>query len=267
MSARITSALDWSANWSSWINPPPENSPLTPVQRQILAALEIPVWRLRNPVNRTRQSVNPDQPVEPAAKATPVAVEPLEPPDWTSLRQQVENCRSCGLHQQRLRPVFGVGDEAADWLIIGEAPGQEEDQQGEPFVGRAGKLLDNMLTAIGLSRDQVYIANIVKCRPPGNRDPHLDEREACQGYLSRQIALLQPKITVALGRVAAHTLLSTDDAVGKLRQREFSHGQEGIPLVVTYHPAYLLRSPAEKSKVWDDLCFARERYNHHPSRE
>ena len=180
---------------------------------------------------------------------------------WSALRQRISTCRSCDLHQHRTQPVFGVGDESADWLIVGEAPGQEEDHRGEPFVGRAGKLLDNMLAAIGLAREQVYIANIVKCRPPNNRDPHVTERDACHDYLLRQIALLQPKIIIAVGRVAAHSLLATDEAVGKLRRREFSFGEVKIPLVVTYHPAYLLRSPIEKRKVWEDLCFARERYN------
>jgi len=224
-------------------------------KRQVLAALDIPVWQLRKHSN----SVAAVEPVSHTALPEPVsAVGQL---DWQQLRQRVAECQSCELYRQRTQTVFGVGSESADWLIIGEAPGQEEDHRGEPFVGRAGKLLDNMLRAISLTRNQVYIANIVKCRPPGNRDPHTAERAACSGYLSQQIALLQPKLIIVVGRVAAHTLLSTDESVGKLRGRQLSYGERGIPVVVTYHPAYLLRSPLEKSKVWDDLCFARELYN------
>jgi DNA polymerase len=150
--------------------------------------------------------------------------------------------------------VFGVGNTQADWLIIGEAPGAEEDRRGEPFVGRAGQLLDEMLRATGQSRGEVYIANVLKCRPPNNRDPELGEARACRGYLDRQIALLKPKIILAVGRIAAQTLLATDTPVGKLRGK--LHHLGDIPLVVTYHPAYLLRSPRQKSKSWADLCLA-----------
>ena len=175
--------------------------------------------------------------------------------DWPELRGCVANCTRCGLAQSRTNTVFGVGDLDADWMIIGEAPGAEEDRQGEPFVGRAGKLLDQMLLAIGQSRDRVFIANILKCRPPDNRDPKADEVAACRAYLERQIELVRPKIVLAVGRVAAQNLLGTDDPVGRMRGRP--HELDGIPLVVTYHPAYLLRSPSQKKKSWSDLCLAR----------
>jgi len=174
--------------------------------------------------------------------------------DWDTLRQAVAGCTRCELAGSRTQTVFGVGNPAADWMIIGEAPGAEEDRRGEPFVGRAGQLLDEMLRAAGLSRDKVFIANILKCRPPNNRDPKASEMAACRDYLMQQIQLLQPKIILAVGRVAAQSLLETDDPVGRMRGsvREF----EGVPLVVTYHPAYLLRSPSQKQKSWDDLCLA-----------
>ncbi len=174
--------------------------------------------------------------------------------DWPGLRQRVLACQDCDLCQTRNRVVFGVGDEVADWLIVGEAPGEQEDLQGEPFVGRAGLLLNNMLAAAGLSRDSVFIANVIKCRPPGNRDPNPQEVEACLGFLQRQIALIEPKIILVVGRVAAQTLLQSDAPVGRLRGRV--HGYQGIPLVVTYHPAYLLRRPVEKRKAWEDLKLA-----------
>jgi DNA polymerase len=158
------------------------------------------------------------------------------------------------LHESRTQTVFGVGNQNADWLIIGEAPGAEEDRRGEPFVGRAGKLLDEMLRAAGQSREQVFIANVLKCRPPNNRDPAADEAAACRSYLERQIELLKPKIILAVGRIAAQQLLHTDTPVGRLRGRVHHLGD--IPLVVTYHPAYLLRSPTQKRKSWQDLCLA-----------
>jgi DNA polymerase len=161
------------------------------------------------------------------------------------------------LHSCRNRTVFGVGDRNARWLIVGEAPGAEEDQQGEPFVGRAGRLLDSMLQAIGLRRDQVFIANVLKCRPPGNRNPAPEEVAQCLPYLERQIALLQPSILLAVGSIAAQNLLATDVPVGRLRGQLHAFGSARTPLVVTYHPAYLLRSPGEKRKSWEDLKFAR----------
>ncbi len=175
-------------------------------------------------------------------------------PDWDTLEQRVAGCTRCPLAQGRTNTVFGVGDRDADWLIVGEAPGAEEDRLGEPFVGRAGKLLDEMLRALGQSRKTVFIANILKCRPPNNRDPKNDEVAACRRYLDRQIALIQPRIILAVGRVAAQNLLGCQDPVGRMRGRV--HAVNGIPLVVTYHPAYLLRSPSQKKKSWQDLCLA-----------
>jgi DNA polymerase len=157
------------------------------------------------------------------------------------------------LHQGRTQAVFGVGDTQARLMVIGEAPGADEDRQGEPFVGRAGQLLNAMLAAIGFARESVYIANIVKCRPPGNRDPHADEAAACQGYLHRQIELIGPSLILSVGRVSAHNLLQTDSPVGRLRGRTHRFQPGDIPLIVTYHPAYLLRRPEEKAKVWQDL--------------
>jgi DNA polymerase len=174
--------------------------------------------------------------------------------DWDTLAERVASCTRCSLAESRTNTVFGVGNKQADWLIIGEAPGAEEDRRGEPFVGRAGKLLDEMLRALGQSRDTVFIANILKCRPPNNRDPKADEAAACRGYLQRQIDLVQPKIILAVGRIAAQTLLESSDPVGRMRGHP--HDLNGIPLVVTYHPAYLLRSPSQKKKSWQDLCLA-----------
>lgn len=175
---------------------------------------------------------------------------------WEPLRDCVAACTRCDLHQSRTQTVFGVGNPEASWLFIGEAPGAEEDRRGEPFVGRAGKLLDEMLRAIGQSRQTVFIANVLKCRPPNNRDPKPDEAAACRSYLDRQIELIRPDIIVAVGRIAAHNLLGTDTPVGRLRAKRHVLGD--VPLVVTYHPAYLLRSPTQKRKVWDDLCLARD---------
>lgn len=178
--------------------------------------------------------------------------------DWSVLESTVSACTLCGLHSTRTQTVFGVGNRAAEWLVIGEAPGAEEDARGEPFVGRAGQLLNSMLKAIGLDRPQVFIANILKCRPPGNRDPKPEEAAHCRPYLERQIALIQPRIILAVGRIAAQNLLATDTTIGRLRGRVHSFGERGIPLVVTYHPAYLLRSPGEKRKAWADLKLAQE---------
>lgn len=173
---------------------------------------------------------------------------------WDELRAAVAGCTLCPLHESRTQTVFGVGSPVANWMIIGEAPGAEEDRRGEPFVGRAGKLLDEMLLAIGEKRDSVFIANILKCRPPHNRDPSPAEAASCRPYLERQIELVQPRIILAVGRIAAQQLLQSDAPVGRLRGRV--HRLGAIPLVVTYHPAYLLRSPSQKRKSWDDLCLA-----------
>lgn len=176
--------------------------------------------------------------------------------DFAALRERVVSCTDCSLCETRTQAVFGVGDPQADWLFVGEGPGMNEDQQGEPFVGQAGRLLDNMLLALGLQRGTgVFIANVVKCRPPGNRDPLPDEVAACAPYLRRQIALIRPKVIVALGRFAAQTLLSSDAKIGTLRGTV--HRYEGVPVIVTYHPAYLLRTLSDKAKAWEDLCLAR----------
>jgi DNA polymerase len=173
--------------------------------------------------------------------------------EWDALGAAVANCRACGLCETRTQTVFGVGDRRAALLVIGEAPGADEDREGEPFVGRAGQLLNRMLAAIGLPRQQVYIANILKCRPPGNRDPRPEEVLRCQPYLMRQIALIGPRIILAVGRISAQTLLGTDVPLGRLRGRWLELGPDAVPLRVTYHPAYLLRSPDQKAKAWEDL--------------
>ncbi|MGE5128376.1 MAG: uracil-DNA glycosylase [Sphingomonadaceae bacterium] len=176
--------------------------------------------------------------------------------NWEDLKRAVSSCTACSLHAARTQTVFGVGDERAEWLLVGEAPGAEEDRLGEPFVGQAGKLLDNMLAALGLKRgENVYIANVLKCRPPGNRNPEPEEVARCTPYLLRQIALIQPKLIVAMGRFAAQTLLASDASIASLRGRV--HRYAGVPLVVTYHPAYLLRTLPDKAKAWSDLVFAR----------
>jgi uracil-DNA glycosylase family 4 len=210
-------------------------------RRAYLEALGIDVWVPRDHV---------DPEIEVAEPV--VAADGL---DWTTLRDTVAACTRCKLHESRTQTVFGVGNPNADWMIIGEAPGAEEDRRGEPFVGRAGKLLDEMLQAAGQGRESVFIANILKCRPPNNRDPEPAESAECRRYLERQIELVQPKIILAVGRIAAHLLLETDTPVGRLRGT--THYLDKTPLIVTYHPAYLLRSPSQKRKSWDDLCLAR----------
>jgi uracil-DNA glycosylase len=177
--------------------------------------------------------------------------------DWDALSARVAACENCRLCEKRTNTVFGVGDRNADWMLIGEAPGENEDRLGEPFVGQAGKLLDSMLRSLALARDtNVYIANVIKCRPPGNRNPEPDEVARCEPYLQRQVALVKPKLIVALGRFAAQSLLKTDASISSLRGRV--HEYEGVPVIVTYHPAYLLRSLPDKAKAWADLCLARD---------
>jgi DNA polymerase len=176
--------------------------------------------------------------------------------DWPELKAAVAQCMSCALHARRTNTVFGVGDENADWMFVGEGPGADEDALGDPFVGQAGKLLDSMLAAISLKRgEDVYIANIVKCRPPGNRNPEPGEAALCLPFLRRQIELVKPKLLIALGRVAALNLLARDASIASLRGRVLEFA--GTPLIVTYHPAYLLRTLGDKAKAWEDLCFAR----------
>jgi DNA polymerase len=175
--------------------------------------------------------------------------------DWPELRAAVAACTRCELHRSRTQTVFGVGDPAARLMFVGEAPGAEEDRQGEPFVGRAGQLLTQMIRALGLARSEVFIANVLKCRPPGNRDPSATEAACCRPFLERQIELVNPALLVAVGRIAAQTLLGSEAPLGKLRGRVHEFGAARRPLIVTYHPAYLLRSPAEKRRAWQDLQF------------
>jgi DNA polymerase len=206
---------------------------------------------------RLRPAATAPAPAAPAAKsAIMVPAEPLTD-DWDALAARVRGCTLCGLHALRTQTVFGVGDRQAKLLVVGEAPGADEDVQGEPFVGRAGQLLNSMLRAMGSPRERVFIANVLKCRPPGNRDPEPGEVASCLPYLHRQVALLRPRLMLAVGRIAAQNLLATDTPIGQLRGKLHHFGPQGIPLVVTYHPAYLLRSPGEKRKAWADLAFAR----------
>jgi len=215
-----------------------------------------------------RAGARPETPLResPAVHASDLAVgAPLAPRtesvlDWEPLRVAVAACTRCALHAGRTQTVFGVGDRSARWMIVGEAPGVEEDRRGEPFVGRAGQLLDSMLRALGPGRERVYIANVLKCRPPGNRDPRPEEARSCRSYLDRQIELVEPTVILAVGRIAAQTLLDTDLPLGKLRGRVHALGERQWPVIVTYHPAYLLRSPGEKRKAWQDLLFARRTF-------
>jgi len=233
-------------------------------QRACLDAMGIEVWVRRElpPVsgNETLGEVSAGPPAIQSQLTTapePVPGEVTEL-DWDALEARVGNCTRCDLHATRTRPVFGVGRRDARLMFVGEAPGAEEDRQGEPFVGRAGKLLDAMLRAIGQERTSVYIANILKCRPPNNRDPKPEEAASCTPYLWRQIALVQPDLVVALGRIAAQRLLDTSSSLARLRGTVHTLEATGTPLIVTYHPAYLLRSPGEKRKAWQDLKFARD---------
>ena len=241
---------------------------MTPDREQILREMGLgPVWKLRAasqalPVEAMASPVSPAPgtaqapPSGDAAPAVAVTSPRCATMNWDELAAAVAACRHCRLCETRKQAVLGVGDRAADWLFVGEGPGAEEDQRGEPFVGQAGKLLDNMLAAIGLKRgEDVYIANAVKCRPPENRTPAPDEMAACRPYLQRQIELLQPKLIVALGRPAAQTLLQAEVKIAAARGK--LHDYHGIPLVVTYHPAYLLRTLLDKAKAWEDLCFMR----------
>jgi len=199
---------------------------------------------------------NATPPPSPAATLEPRAAA-IARMEWPQLKDAVAGCTACPLHKGRNKTVFGVGDENAEWLFVGEGPGADEDAKGEPFVGQAGKLLDNMLAAIGLKRgENAYIANVVKCRPPGNRNPEALEAAQCEPYLHRQIALIRPRLIVALGKVAAVNLLRREASIASLRGKVLEY--QGIPLIITYHPAYLLRSLPDKAKAWEDLCFAVE---------
>lgn len=234
-----------------------------------LRALDIDVWERRDLVH---EAVPVEQPVAEPARAIAKTVEPAAPAamassaaadvasmDWNTLEQAVRTCTLCDLHSARTQSVFGVGNRTARWMVIGEAPGADEDRQGEPFVGRAGQLLNSMLQAIGLAREQVFIANILKSRPPNNRDPRLEEVRACIPYLYRQIELVNPVLILCVGRIAAQTLLAVDTPIGKLRGKLHTLAS-GRPMIVTYHPAYLLRSPGEKRKAWADLVLAMQTF-------
>ncbi|BCM24114.1 uracil-DNA glycosylase [Methyloradius palustris] len=261
----------------------------------MLRELELlPAWQLRQPVTKSAPHEVIEMPklsaiAEPEVKAIPAQFEELPAAEqieavsipeavetslpaldvtlgqgrreaimqleWQGVQDCVANCQACDLAKTRTQTVFGVGDPNADWLIVGEAPGSEEDRKGEPFVGQAGKLLDNMLAAIKLKRGQnVFIANVLKCRPPENRNPHADEVAMCDPFLKRQVELIKPKLIIALGKFAAQSLLGSEDTISSMRGK--LHDFHGVPVVVTYHPAYLLRSLPEKAKAWEDLCFA-----------
>jgi uracil-DNA glycosylase len=235
-------------------------------REQILAEIGVrPRWRLRE-----RQAAAPPAGADPAPASAPAAMRAgdvvelelddraarVARMDWPALKTAVATCEACGLSKTRNKTVFGVGDERAEWMLVGEAPGAEEDARGEPFVGQAGRLLDSMLVAVALRRgENVYIANVLKCRPPGNRNPEPFEVAQCSPHLVRQIELIQPKLILALGRAAAQLLLNTDASIASLRGKLFRY--QGVTTIVTYHPAYLLRNLPDKSKAWEDLCFAR----------
>lgn len=255
-------------------------------KRAMLSAMEIPLFCERqagvpetNPSAPARvaepaavavvEAAQPKVEVAPrAAQANHEAAPPTAPAEivdtssmgWDELTRTVAECRACPLHEKRTQAVLGVGDRSAKLMIIGEAPGQQEDIRGEPFVGRAGMLLDNILRAIGFPRESVYIANVVKCRPPNNRDPQEAETATCRRFLDRQVALIQPQVILVVGRIAAQSLLQSTTPVGKLRGQRYRYPDSQIPLFVTYHPAYLLRRPGEKAKVWQDLKFVLEQW-------
>lgn len=236
----------------------PEIQPSSPARTAAPASFRTPPEEIR-----VAQEANPS-----VASAMATRPEGVEHMDWAQLEAAVSACQACGLCAGRTNTVFGVGSQRASWMVVGEAPGENEDRLGQPFVGQAGKLLDNMLAAIGLSRQAdetaensshagkqgVYIANVLKCRPPSNRNPRPEEIVQCEPYLRRQVALLRPKIILAMGRFAVQSLLQTSDPIGRLRGKV--HQYEGVPVIVTYHPAYLLRSLPDKAKAWDDLCLA-----------
>ncbi len=243
--------------------PAPAGEPAQPVSRETVAtrpAVQSDAVRVSPPARSA--------PVEPAQHRLPAASPAADPAlrprgvdqmDWDALRQAVAGCQACPLHRGRSNTVFSAGDESADWMVVGEAPGENEDLQGEPFVGAAGQLLDRMLQAAGRSRQGqgsqgAYIANVLKCRPPANRNPQPAEIAQCEPFLARQVALLKPRLILAMGRFAVQTLLGSTEPIGRLRGQV--HHYQGVPVVVTYHPAYLLRNPIDKRKAWADLCLA-----------
>lgn len=256
--------------WQRRVLPAPETAPEAVPEITPEIAPEPEITELANELTSVEETASVDVMSEhnsappPATGSEPLPLDPddrtsrIAAMDWPELVNEVENCQACPLHNSRTRAVFGVGNRQADWMIIGEAPGADEDRLGEPFVGRAGKLLDLMLHALHLKREDIFIANILKSRPPNNRDPAADEVQACWPYLARQVELVAPKIILAMGRVAAQNLLQSNSPVGRMRNKVHYFGSREIPLIVTYHPAYLLRSPREKRKSWDDLCLARQ---------
>lgn len=243
-------------------------------QRAMLLEMGIRVWEtVPEPALEAAGAGAAERVQAPAVAAPPPAVarpatgarpDGVAAMDWPALREAVAGCTACKLCQGRRQAVFGVGNERAQWMIVGEAPGEQEDRQGEPFVGKSGQLLDNMLRAIGLTRAhdeparQVYIANTIKCRPPGNRNPEPEELVQCEPFLIRQVELVQPRIILAMGRFAVQSLLRSNEAIGRLRGRV--HRYQGVPLIVTYHPAYLLRNLEDKARAWEDLCLARQTF-------
>ncbi len=254
-------------------------------QVAMLKEMGVPIWQAPWAPSSSEVSeevstptATPVQPPTSPLAASPPAPAKVEAPvvlardvstlQWPELEAAVASCQACGLSQSRTQTVFGVGARRAQWMVVGEAPGEQEDLTGEPFVGAAGQLLDQMLRSMGLTRadditrdtkQQVYIANTLKCRPPRNRNPERSELERCEPFLVRQIALVQPKVILAMGRFAVQALLRTDEAIGKLRGRV--HHYQGVPLIVTYHPAYLLRNLTDKAKAWEDLCLAMDTFN------
>ncbi|MHA7840478.1 MAG: uracil-DNA glycosylase [Gammaproteobacteria bacterium] len=217
-----------------------------------LTQMGIEQWRPREEL--MEKQITSQQESKPQEITTSSALSQHPPEqEWSEFQSTVKNCTKCALHATRTHVVFGVGDPKADLMIVGEAPGAQEDRQGEPFVGRAGQLLNNMLKAIELKREAIFIANILKCRPPNNRDPKPEEVAQCTPYLEQQLAHIKPKLILAVGRIAAHFLLQQKTSLSRLRGQEFSYGTEKTPLMVTYHPAYLLRNPNDKSKSYEDL--------------
>lgn len=237
---------------------------MTTLRERYLAEIGIPVFRLRGTGAAGAVGQAAPAAAEPGGEVARPAAAPaqagaaLAEEAWTALAAKVHACTLCALSRGRTQTVFGVGKRDARLFVIGEAPGADEDRQGEPFVGRAGQLLNAMLRSIGLPREQVFIANILKCRPPGNRDPQPEESAACTPYLTQQIELVRPSVLLAVGRISAQWLLKTDAPIGRLRGRVLRYGESGTPLVVTYHPAYLLRSPLAKATAWADLCLVNE---------
>ena len=246
-------------NWVMYKN----SVELSTRKKQILKTMGVPVWSAR------RQIAGEKEVAHPASAEVRVSenfhdednAEITTEASWGLLEQQVTDCKACELHLSRTNAVFGVGAHQADLMIIGEAPGQDEDLQAEPFVGNAGQLLNQMLFALGFFRKDVFIANILKCRPPNNRDPLPEEIIACSGFLTQQINYIKPKVLLSVGGVSAKNILHTDERIGKLRGRVLTHEETSTPLIATYHPAYLLRAPSEKRKVWKDLLLVKKLLN------